>query len=95
MGHESMLLRLASEGTLQVPLSLWSTTAFVEHLDQVNLLFGGNVGIMLLLMPAALASYLRLRDRLFAFYALLRSLAVVALVFSLFGDYATAVKPPL
>lgn len=62
-------LRLASEGSVQIPLSLWSANAFIEYLDRVNLLFGIYFGVMLLLTLAALASYVRLRDRLFAYYA--------------------------
>jgi len=63
-------MRLQTEGSMQIPLSLWTASAFIEHVDRSNFLLGGYYGVMLLLMLAALASFFKLRDRLFLFYAL-------------------------
>lgn len=63
-------MRLQTEGSMQIPLSLWTSDAFIEHIDNFNFVLGGYYGIMLLLMLAALASYVKIRDRLFLFYAL-------------------------
>ena len=62
-------MRLYTEGSMQIALSLWIPSAFIEHVDVTNLMLGGYFGTMLLLLLAAFISYLKIRDRLFLFYA--------------------------
>jgi len=68
--NRTYYLRIDTEGSVQIALSLWSTTAFIEYVDVTNFVLGGYFGIMLLLFLAALIAYIKLRDRLFLFYAL-------------------------
>jgi PAS domain S-box-containing protein len=63
-------MRLQTEGSTQIVLSLWSATAFLEDIDTENFILGIYYGIMLLLMVAALAAFIKIRDRLFLYYAL-------------------------
>lgn len=63
-------MRLQTEGSLQVPLSLWSHTAFIEHVDTTNTVLGIYLGIMILLVLVALGAYQRMRDKVFLAYAL-------------------------
>ncbi|BBB27079.1 sensor domain-containing diguanylate cyclase [Amphritea japonica] len=63
-------LRMDSEGSIQVSLYLWSYDAFIQYLDNSNLLLGAYYGIMILLMMVAAAFYLKLRDPLFLTYSL-------------------------
>ncbi len=62
-------LRLETEGSMQIPLQIWTASAFAEHASFTEFVFGGYYGFMFLLMMAALASYLIIRDRLFLYYA--------------------------
>jgi PAS domain S-box-containing protein len=63
-------MRLHTGGSMQVELTLWSSSAFIEHVDVTNFVMGGYFGIMLLLLLAAIIAWFKLRDRLFLFYAL-------------------------
>ncbi len=63
-------MRLYTGGSMQVELTLWSSSAFIEYVDATNFVMGGYFGIMLLLLLAAIIAYIKLRDRLFLFYAL-------------------------
>jgi len=63
-------LCLQTEGSMQIPLTLWSADTFIEHVDRSNFILGSYYGIMLLLMLAAIVSYLMVRDKLFLFYTL-------------------------
>jgi len=67
---QTYYMRLQTEGSTQIVLSLWTTTAFLEEVDSNNFVLGVYYGIMLLLMIAALAAYIKIRDRLFLYYAL-------------------------
>jgi len=61
-------MRLQTEGSTQIALSLWKTETFIEMLDATNFLLGVYYGIMLLLFLAAFVSYLKIRDRIFLYY---------------------------
>ncbi len=63
-------MRLYTGGSMQVALTLWSSSAFIEHVDKTNFFMGGYFGIMLLLLLVAITAWFKLRDRLFLFYAL-------------------------
>jgi len=67
---QTYFMRIQTEGSVQIALSLWTATAFIEEVDYSNFILGIYYGIMLLLMAAALASYIKIRDRLFLYYAL-------------------------
>jgi PAS domain S-box-containing protein len=62
-------LRLYTEGSMQISLSLWTASAFIGHVDATNLMFGAYFGVMLLLLLTALIAYLKVRERMFLFYA--------------------------
>ncbi len=62
-------MRIQTEGSMQIPMSLWTSDAFIEHVDNSNILIGTYYGIMLLLMLAALIFYFKIRDILFLSYA--------------------------
>lgn len=62
-------LRLQTEGSMQLPLFLWTPNAFISHVDTSNLIMGGYYGIMSLLVLIAISSYVKIRDRLFLAYA--------------------------
>lgn len=63
-------MRLQTEGSLQIPLSLWTQKAFIEHLDTVNITLGIYCGVMLLLVLGAVTAYSKIGDKLFLAYAL-------------------------
>lgn len=67
---QTYYMRLQTEGSLQIPLSLWSQDAFIEHVDTNNMILGVYFGIMLLLVLVALTSFQKMRDKLFLAYAL-------------------------
>jgi len=77
-------MRLQTEGSLQVPLSLWTQHAFIEHVDTTNIVLGVYFGIMLLLALVALAAFQKMRDKLFLAYALYLS-SYLLLQLSLIG----------
>lgn len=62
-------MRLQTNGSMLMPLSLWTHDAFFEHTNTINLIFGGYYAIMLILMIAALVAFIKIRDNLFLFYA--------------------------
>ncbi|MEA3374272.1 MAG: diguanylate cyclase [Campylobacterota bacterium] len=68
--HRDYYMRLESQGSIQIPLSLWTSSTFIEHIDTVNFIFGGYYGTMMLLMLAALVAFIKIRDRLFIYYAI-------------------------
>jgi len=63
-------MRMQTEGSMQVPLILWTSDAFIEYMDSSNLLVGAHFGVMLLLMLVGLVSYLNIRENVFLFYSL-------------------------
>ena len=77
-------MRLYTEGSMQISLSLWASSAFIEHVDATNFVLGGYFGVMFLLLLAALISYLKVQDRLFLFYAVYVSSFLLFLL-SLYG----------
>lgn len=61
-------LQLQTEGSMQIPLTLWASTAYIEHIDTSNIFLGIYYGIMLLLIAISLASFVNTRDKLFLWY---------------------------
>ncbi|GEM_PF-2070062 len=62
-------LRLETEGSMVIPLTLWSSSALNGYIDGSNFVLGAYYGVMLLLFIAALTTYLKSRDKLFIYYA--------------------------
>jgi PAS domain S-box-containing protein len=63
-------LRVQTDGSTQIALSLYTATNFIEELDRTNFILGVYYGIMLLLMAVAIASYIKIQDKLFLYYAI-------------------------
>jgi len=63
-------VRLQTDGSTQIAMSLWKTETFIEYVDSNNLLLGIYYGIMLLLLFAAFGSYFKIKDTIFLYYAL-------------------------
>ncbi len=77
-------LRLQTEGSTQVSMSLWKAETFIEEVDSSNLLLGAYYGVMLLLLLTAFVSYMKVREKLFLFYGLYL-LSYILFQFSLNG----------
>jgi PAS domain S-box-containing protein len=77
-------MRLYTEGSMQISLSLWAARTFIEHVDSTNLVLGGYFGVMLLLSLVALIAYFKVGDRLFLYYAVYVSSFLLFLL-SLYG----------
>ncbi len=63
-------MRIQTEGSVQIELSLWTASALIGEVDGSNFVLGIYYGIMLLLLIAALVSFIKIYDRLFLYYAL-------------------------
>lgn len=71
MSEESILyLRFESEGTMQMPLNIWSPLAFLEKDHKERLLFGLYYGIILALFLYNLFLFFSLRDVNYLYYVL-------------------------
>jgi len=68
--NRTYYLRVQTDGSTQMALSLSTATSFIEELDRTNFILGIYYGIMLLLMIAAIASYIKIQDKLFLYYAI-------------------------
>ncbi len=67
---QTYYLRLQTQGSMQIPLTVWSSSALIELADSTGLAYGFFYGVMIVLMLAAAVAYLFLRDFLFLSYAL-------------------------
>ncbi len=63
-------MQLQTEGSMQFPMSIWSSSGLIENQQIDNFLFGIFYGVMLLLMLASLISFYKIKDNLFLYYAL-------------------------
>jgi hypothetical protein len=55
---------------MQIPVSLWVASDFIEHVDFVNISIGIYYGIMMLLIFVAFVAFLFLRNVLYLYYSL-------------------------
>lgn len=62
-------MRIQSEGSTQIVLSLSTAATFIEKADHSNLVLGIYYGIMLLLILSAFVTFAFIRDTLFFYYA--------------------------
>jgi len=67
---QNYFMRLQTQGSMQIPLTVWSTSALIELADSTGLAYGFFYGVMIVLMLAAGVAYLFLREFLFLSYAL-------------------------
>lgn len=68
--HRTALLRVQSEGSVQVPLSLWSTEAYLEAQPERIYVFGLIYGVLLVMLVYNLFIYLSVRDTSYLYYIL-------------------------
>jgi len=68
--HRTVLLRVQSEGSVQVPLSLWSTEAYLEAQPERIYVFGLIYGVLLVMLVYNLFIYLSVRDTSYLYYIL-------------------------
>jgi signal transduction histidine kinase len=66
----TLLLRVQSEGSVQVPLSLWSADAYVEAQPERLYVFGLIYGVLLVMLVYNLFIYLSVRDTSYLYYIL-------------------------
>ncbi|WP_263264796.1 7TM diverse intracellular signaling domain-containing protein [Pseudomonas sp. RIT-PI-S] len=66
----TVLLRVQSEGSVQVPLSLWSAEAFLEAQPERFYVFGLIYGVLLVMLVYNLFIYLSVRDTSYLYYIL-------------------------
>jgi len=61
-------LLIQTEGSLQLPLTLWTASEFIGTVVRESLLFGAYFGLMLVLVVTAAVSYQMTKDKLFLYY---------------------------
>jgi signal transduction histidine kinase len=66
----TVLMRVQSEGSVQVPLSLWSGSAFLEAQPERFYVFGVIYGVLLVMLVYNLFIYLSVRDTSYLYYIL-------------------------
>ncbi len=81
---QTYYMRLQTEGSMQIPISLWSSLAIAEQIDHSNLILGAYYGTILLLIVISIPLYFKMRDRLFLYY-MAHLCSYVLLQFSLNG----------
>lgn len=62
-------IKVKTEGSLQLPLSIMSSTSLIEYADLSGLIYGVYYGVMLIIMLIAATTYLLVRNILFLSYA--------------------------
>ena len=62
-------MRLQTDGSMHIPLYLWTHEAFIEHVGVSTLVLGGYLGFMLLLVLVTLAAYQKMHERIFLAYS--------------------------
>lgn len=70
---QTYYLRLQNDGSMQVSLSLWTSFALIEHVDNVVFVLGIYYGSMLVLAIVAFVIFLTMRNSLFLSYFLFLS----------------------
>ncbi|MCE4056626.1 hybrid sensor histidine kinase/response regulator [Pseudomonas sp. Au-Pse12] len=66
--HKTVYLRLASEGSIQAPVSLWSSTAYLEAQPLRLYVLGLIYGVLLGMLVYNLFIYLSVRDTSYLYY---------------------------
>jgi signal transduction histidine kinase/HPt (histidine-containing phosphotransfer) domain-containing protein/ActR/RegA family two-component response regulator len=68
--HLTAYVRVDTQSTLQVPLTLWSSEAFIEKSQPEQYLLGAFFGIMLVMLVYNLFAFLLVRDASYVYYIL-------------------------
>lgn len=63
-------LLLRTQGSMHIPLKLWTFKTFIDEKELENLFLGSYFGVMHILMLSMLISFFMSRDKLFLYYAL-------------------------
>jgi signal transduction histidine kinase/ActR/RegA family two-component response regulator len=66
--HKTLYLRLQSQGSIQAPLTLWSSTAFLEEQPVRLYVLGMIYGVLLGMLVYNLFIYLAVRDTSYLYY---------------------------
>ncbi len=66
----TVYLRVQTEGSLQIPLTIWSPETFAEDVNDNQMVFGLYFGIMLAMPLYNLFLFLSVRDRNYLYYVL-------------------------
>ncbi|WP_339530248.1 hybrid sensor histidine kinase/response regulator [Pseudomonas mucidolens] len=66
--HKTLYLRLQSEGSIQAPLTLWSSTAYLEEQPVRLYVLGVIYGVLLGMLVYNLFIYLSVRDTSYLYY---------------------------
>jgi two-component system, sensor histidine kinase LadS len=67
---QTYYLKLNTKGAMLIPVSIWKTSAFIEHVDKFALSYGFYYGIMMILMLVSAIAYYKLSDFLYLSYSL-------------------------
>jgi len=67
---QTYYMRLQTDGSMQIPLYLWSSSSFIEYADSTAYAYGIYYGIMIILMLAATVAYFQWHQFLYLSYAL-------------------------
>lgn len=67
---KNYFLKISTEGSMQLPLTLWTATAFIGEKEWETLLLGAYFGVMHLLMISMLTVFFMSKDKLFLYYSL-------------------------
>ncbi|MDC7235240.1 MAG: diguanylate cyclase [Spirochaetales bacterium] len=70
MSSTEVYMKFQTKGSMQIPLTLWTTDAFIERVNKEQFLFGLYFGIMIALLFYNLFLFITLQDRNYLFYIL-------------------------
>jgi len=65
---KEVFLRVKTESSVQVPLTLWDPMAFAQHINKMQLGLGVYYGTMLVMVLYNLFLFFSIRDRVYLFY---------------------------
>ncbi|WP_323752797.1 EAL domain-containing protein [Marinobacter sp.] len=84
-GHYEILIRVQTEGAMQIPLKLWDRQQYFEHASVETQLHAGYYGILLTVICFNLFVFLALRESVYLLYVL-STLSYLILIASLNGS---------
>jgi|GEM_PF-618612 len=67
---KTLYVRFKTDGTMQLPLKIWSTSSFVQKVNKEIYLFGLFYGIMLVMALYNFFIFITVRDRSYLYYVL-------------------------
>jgi len=66
----TLFLNVKTEGSLQLPLNLWTPESFIEKINDEQVLFGIYYGALLVMVLYNIFLFLAVRDRCFIYYVI-------------------------